>query len=112
MFAVGVLVTDTVVVVLNSAHPPDAFMVLVMKIVPGVAFAGVILPVVLSMVKPDGWMVNVPPLSPVNVTSTGGAPAVLQRLAGLYVIKADGAFVTTTVVVVSNPGQGGDGAIA
>ena len=56
-------------------------------------------------------MVNTPPLSPVNITSTARELAVLQRLEGSYFIDADGALVMVAVVVVSKPGQGDEGAI-
>lgn len=68
-------------------------------------------PVDASIIKPTGCTVNVPPLSPVSVTFTAGALAVLQRAEGVYSIVAEGAFVIVTVVVVSKPGQGAAAAI-
>src|SRR6478609_8679689 len=56
-------------------------------------------------------MENVPPLSPVKITATSGAPEVLQRLEGSYCMVADGALVIITLVLVSNPGQGGEAAM-
>src|SRR6478609_3030534 len=55
-------------------------------------------------------MENVPPLSPVKITATSGAPEVLQILEGSYCMVADGALVIVTLALVSNPGQGAEAA--
>jgi len=74
---------DTVVVVVNTEHPPDAFIVYVIVYMPAVAFAGLMVPFDGFIGKPEGDMEKLPDLSPVIVTGTAAAVDELHRLAGV-----------------------------
>ena len=71
MLAVGMAVIVTVVVAVTAEHPPEAGEVYVIVQVPGVLVFGVIAPVFVLIVKPDGAELYDPPVYepvPVKVT--------------------------------------------
>ncbi len=62
MVAVGTAVMTTVAVAVTAAHLPAAALVYVTVYVPAVLVEGVMVPLVLTMVKPAGAAVYVPPV--------------------------------------------------